>query len=112
MPDFDALLAELLEEPEEILGVLNDVVNHGRLQADDLSSDALQILAGYDLVAFLITRAPRRPMRTWVYPTPLALKVFGTLEREAERILNEEKQRPRARVTKKRKGKGNAGVSR
>lgn len=109
MPDFDALLAELLEEPEEVLGVLNDVVNRGRLQADDLPSEAAGILADYELIAFLITRAPRQPLRSWVYPTPLGLRVFATLEREAERILAEEKVRPRA--SKKRKGKG-TGVSR
>lgn len=86
VPTFDELLAELLEQPEGVLGILSDIVTRGRLQADDLPADALGILADFDLVAFLIQRARRQPLRTWVYPTPLGLRVFATLEREAERL--------------------------
>ncbi|MEA3200381.1 MAG: hypothetical protein QOE90_1809 [Thermoplasmata archaeon] len=108
MPDFDALLAELLEEPEEVLGILSDVVERGRLQADDLPAESVEILSGYDLVAFLITRKARRPMHTWVYPTPLGLRVYATLEREAERVAALEAQ-PQVRTGKR----GNrTGVSR
>ncbi|GEM_PF-6920467 len=111
MPDFDALLAQLLEEPEGVLGILSDVVERGRLHADDLDPDPLEILGRYDLVAFLITRKAKRPMRTWVYPTPLGLRVYATLEREAERVAQVEAQQPRSRS--KRKGDRNrTGVSR
>jgi len=108
MPDFDALLAELLEEPEEVLGILSDIVEGGRMQADDLPAESVEILAGYDLVAFLMTRKARRPMRAWVYPTPLGLRVYATLEREAERVAALEASKPRIG-----KGRGNrTGVSR
>ena len=86
MDSFDELLAALIEEPEEVLGILNDVVNRGRMQAEYLPADALASLNEYGLVAFLIQRAPRQPLRTWVFPTPLGLRVFATLEREAERL--------------------------
>ena len=89
MESFDELLAALIEEPEEVLGILADIVNRGRLQAEYLPPELVEILADYELVAFLITRAPRQPLRTWVYPTPLGLRVFATLEREAERIDKE-----------------------
>ena len=108
MPTFEELLAELLEEPEEVLGILSDIVNRGRLQADDLPGDALESLAGYDLVAFLIQRQPRRPLRTWVYPSPLGLRVFAFLEREAEREAAREKPRARKRTNRKDKGKTGA----
>lgn len=108
MPDFDALLAQLLEEPEGILGILSDVVERGRLQADDLDAEQVEILARYDLIAFLITRKAKQPMRTWVYPTPLGLRVYATLEREAERVAEIEAAQPRVR-----KGDRNrTGVSR
>ena len=110
MPTFEELLAELLEEPEEVLGILSDIVNRGRLQADDLPGDALETLTEYDLVLFLIQRAPRRPMRTWVYPSPLGLRVFAFLEREAEREAAREA--PRARRNSKRTGKGKTGARR
>lgn len=110
MPSFEELLTELLDEPEEVLGILSDIVNRGRLQADDLPGDALETLAGYDLVTFLIQRAPRRPMRAWVYPTPLGLRVFAFLEREAEREAAREQ--PRARRNGKRTGKGKTGARR
>lgn len=90
---FDELLAALIEEPEEVLGILSDVVNRGRLQADHLPEEALDALAGYDLVAFLVQRAPRQQVRTYVYPTPLGLRVFATLEREAERLESPPKVR-------------------
>jgi hypothetical protein len=109
VPDFDALLAQLLEEPEGILGILSDVVERGRLQADELPPEQLEILGRYDLISFLITRKAKRPMRTWVYPTPLGLRVYATLEREAERVALLEKPRVR------RRGKGDrsrTGVSR
>ena len=111
MPTFEELLAELLEEPEEVLGILSDIVNRGRLQADDLPADALETLTGYDLVAFLIQRAPRRPLRAWVYPSPLGLRVFAFLEREAEREAAREAPRPRS-GSRKRTGKGKTGARR
>ena len=85
MPSFDELLAQLLDEPEEVLAALNDVVNRGRIQADDLDHEAVEILARYELVTFLVQRARRGPVRTWVYPTPLGLRTFAFLEKEAER---------------------------
>lgn len=85
MPSFDELLAEFLEEPEEVLASLSDVVNKGRIQADFLEAEALDSLSQYDLVVYLIQRTPGRPVRTWVYPSPLGLKLFSVLEREAER---------------------------
>lgn len=85
VPSFDELLAALLEEPEEVLATLNDVVNRGRLQADDLDPEAVEVLARLDLVTFLVQRARRGPVRSWVYPTPLGLKTFAFLEKEAER---------------------------
>lgn len=112
MPDFDALLADLLEEPEEILGILSDIVERGRLQADDLPANAVEILAGYDLVAFLLTRKTNRPIRSWVYPSPLGLKVYATLEREAEREAERERQKPRVRSGKRKGDRSRTGVSR
>lgn len=111
VPTFDEMLAELLEEPEEVLGVLSDIVNRGRLQADDLPPDVLEILAHYDLVTFLIQRSPGRPIRTWTYPTPMGLKTFAILEREAERQENEKKaaSSPRRRNTD---GRGKTGPRR
>ena len=57
MPSFDELLAELLEESEEVLGVLADIVNKGRMQADYLEPDyrasSLQAEPG------ALVRAPR-----------------------------------------------------
>lgn len=103
VPSFDELLAELLEEPPEVLGVLSDVVNRGRMQAEDLPAEPLGTLAEYELVTFLIQRRPGRPVRTWAYPTPLGLRMFGVLEREAER-QDEAAPRPRSR----RRGKGRA----
>lgn len=86
MDAFDELLAALIEEPEEVLGILNDVVSRGRMQAEYLPAETVEALADYGLVTFLIQRPPRQPLRTWVYPTPLGLRVYATLEREAERI--------------------------
>lgn len=91
VPSFDELLAELLEESEEVLGVLADIVNKGRMQADYLEPEVLDVLARFDLIAYLIQRSPGRPVRTWVYPSPTGLKVFAVLEREAER--QEERER-------------------
>lgn len=110
VPSFDELLAELLEESEEVLGALSDVVNRGRMQADYFEPEVLDALSRFDLVAYLIQRSPGRPVRTWVYPSPMGLKVFGVLEREAER--EEERQRrlsakPRAN-NRRRSGKTNA----
>ena len=105
MPSFDDLLAQLLEEPEEVLGILSDVVNRGRLNAEDLPAESVEILAKYDLVVFLVQRMPKRPVRTWVFPTPLGLKTFAVLEREAER-QEAEKPAPRAR----RRGRRDSGV--
>ena len=91
MPSFDELLAELLEESEEVLGALSDIVNKGRMQADYLEPEVLDVLSRFDLIAYLIQRSPGRPVRTWVYPSPVGLKVFAVLEREAER--QEERER-------------------
>src|SRR5687768_7542519 len=91
VPSFDEMLADFLEEPEEVLGVLSDLVVRGRMQADYLDADALQILSQYDLVAYLIQRSPGRPVRSWVYPSPLGLRVFALLEREAEREAERER---------------------
>lgn len=110
VPTFDEMLAELLEEPEEVLGVLSDIVNRGRLQADDLPQEPLEILTAYDLVAFLIQRSPGRPIRTWTYPTPLGLKTFAVLEREAER-QDEERARA-ARPRRSSNGRGKTGPRR
>jgi len=96
VPSFDELLAELLDESEEVLGALSDVVNKGRMQADYLEAEVLDALSRFDLVVYLIQRSPGRPVRTWIYPSPLGLKVFGVLEREAER--EEERQRKIARM--------------
>lgn len=97
VPPFEELLAELLEEPEGVLGVLSDVVNRGRLQADYLEPEALDILSQYDLILYLIQRSPGRPLRTWVYPSATGLKVFAFLEREAEREMERERAKPRNR---------------
>ena len=105
MPSFEELLAQLLDEPEEVLATLNDVVNRGRLQADDLDAEAVETLARYDLVTFLVQRARRGPVRTWVYPTPLGLRTFAFLEKEAER---EEAPLP----TKPKRRSRDSGVSR
>ena len=86
------LLAQLLDEPDEVLGCLSDIVNRGRIQAGDLPAEAVEALADYELVTFLIQRFPRQPLRTWVYPTPLGLRVFAVLEREAERQEEEERR--------------------
>lgn len=108
MDSFDELLAGLIEdEPEEVLGILADIVNKGRLQAEHLPPELLETLAQYELVAFLISRAPRQPLRTWVYPTPLGLRVFATLEREAERLDRLEKP-----TSQGGSGSGSAGVPR
>ncbi|HET6403373.1 MAG TPA: hypothetical protein VFH78_01895 [Candidatus Thermoplasmatota archaeon] len=104
MPSFDEILAEFLEEPEEVLASLSDVVNKGRIQADFLESEALEALGRYDLVVYLIQRTPGRPVRTWVYPSPLGLKLFGVLEREAER--EEERQRKLAAKPRNRRRSG------
>ena len=69
-----------------MLGILSDVVNRGRMRADDLPPETVDILAKYELVVFLVQRAPKRPVQTWVYPSPLGLKTFAILEREAERV--------------------------
>lgn len=111
MPSFDDVLAQLLEEPPEVLGHLADVVSRGRMKADDLPPETLDTLAKYDLVAFLVTRQPKRPVRTYVYPSPLGLRLFAVLEREAER--QEAAEPPRAKVQARRRRKGdNAGVAR
>ena len=103
VPSFDEILAELLEEPPEVLGVLSDVVNRGRMQAEDLPSEPLGTLAEYQLVTFLIQRRAGRPVRTWAYPTPLGLRMFGVLEREAEK---QEPPAPSPRT--RRRGRGRA----
>lgn len=86
MPSFEELLSQLLEEPDEVLATLNDVVNRGRIQADDLEPEALEALSRYELVTFLVQRARKGPVRTWTYPTPLGLRTFAWLEKEAERV--------------------------
>ena len=91
MPSFNELLAEFLEEPAEVMASLADVVNKGRIQADLLDADALDTLSKYDLTVYLIQRIPSRPVRAWVYPSPMGLRLFSFLEREAER--EEERQR-------------------
>lgn len=102
MRSFDELLADFLEEPEEVLSVLNDLVTRGRMQADTLDGEALQILGQYDMTAYLITRSAGRPVRTWVYPSPLGLRMYALLEREAEREAEREQARQR---TKPRNGR-------
>lgn len=84
MPDFDELVGRFIEEPAEVLGILSDVVNRGRIQAEDLPRDELQTLVRYDLVMFLLEKRRYQPARTWVYPSPLGLRTFALLEREAE----------------------------
>ncbi|HWH08799.1 MAG TPA: hypothetical protein VNX21_06330 [Candidatus Thermoplasmatota archaeon] len=106
MSSFDELLAQLLDEPEEVLASLNDVVNRGRLQADDLDAEALDILARYDLVTFLVQRTRRGPVRTWVYSTPMGLRTFAFLEKEAER------EEARAPAPKPKRRSRDSGVSR
>lgn len=106
---FDEMLAEFLEEPHEVMGVLSDIVTRGRMQADYMEPEALERLAHYDLVAYLIQRSPGRPVRTWVYPSPLGLRVFALLEREAEREAEREKRR--AKVHKVRTGRRRSGKS-
>lgn len=91
VPSFDEILAEFLDEPGEVLASLSDIVSKGRIQADYLEAEALAALGKYDLVLYLIQRTPGRPVRTWVYPSALGLKLFSVLEREAER--EEERQR-------------------
>lgn len=100
MSSFDELLAQLLDEPEEVLAALNDVVNRGRIQAVDLDPDALDVLARMDLVTFLVQRSGKGPVRNWAYPTPLGLKTFAWLERAAER------EDPPAPTTKRRRDSG------
>ena len=104
MPTFDDMLARLLEEPEEVLGSLADVVSRGRMHAEDFSPETLEVLAKYDLVAFLVQRQPKRPVRTWVYPSPLGLKTYAVLEREAERV-----EPPKVRVSRRKRN--DTGVS-
>lgn len=101
VPTVDELLAELLEEPEAVLGVLSDVVNKGRMQADYLEPEILDILSRYDLILYLIQRTPGRPIRAWVYPSPMGLKIFAVLEREAEK--EEERQRLAAKPRNRRR---------
>jgi len=105
VPTIDDLLAQLLEEPEEVLGILSDVVNRGRLHSEDLPAEAVAILAKFDLVTFLVQRQPKKGVRSWVYPTPLGLKMYAMLEREAER---QEAEKPKPRV--KRRGRNDSGV--
>lgn len=103
VPDFDELLSRFIEEPAEVLGILSDVVNRGRIQAEDLPKDALQTLSDYDLVMFLFEKRRYQPPRTWVYPSALGLRTFALLEREAE---NDEPQPPkRHRRTRQRSGR-------
>lgn len=107
VPPFDELLADFLEEPASVLGALSDIVNKGRMQADYLETDALEALGEYDLVLYLIQRSPGRPVRTWVYPSPTGLRVFGFLERAAEREVERER-RERAKVGGRRSGRHKA----
>lgn len=108
MPSFDELLAELLEESEQVLGVLGDVVNKGRIQADYLEGDVLDVLSRFDLILYLISRSPGRPVRTWVYPSAMGLKVFGILEREADRAA--ERERLAAKMKPRNRRRGQPGV--
>lgn len=107
VPSFEELLAELLEEPEGVLGVLSDVVTHGRLQADYLDAESLGALSRYDLITYLIQRSPGRPLRTWVYPTPTGLRIYAFLEREAERDAERER-RANLKPRNRRKGRRSA----
>lgn len=109
VPSFDEFLNQFLEEPPEVMGTLADIVTRGRMQADDLTSESLETLAKFDLVAFLVTRAPGRPVRTWVYPSPLGLRLFAVLERETER--EEQRARP-VKVSARRRRGSKSGVSR
>lgn len=104
VPTFEELLAQLLEEPEEVLGILSDIVNRGRMQADDLPQQSLEILTSYDLVVYLIQRSHRSPVRTWVYPSPLGLRTFAFLEREAEREREMEQAQKTRRKSSRRSG--------
>lgn len=110
VPSFDELLAELLEESEQALGVLSDVVNKGRLQADYLEPEILDVLSKFDLVCYLIQRTPGRPVRTWVYPSAMGLKVFAVLEREAER-QTERERKERAAAAKPRRNRRRSGAA-
>lgn len=103
MPPFEELLAELLEEDPAVLGVLADVVNRGRMQADDLDKETIDVLTQFDLVTFLVQRPPGRPVRMWTYPTQLGLRVYAFLEREAEREeARQQALHPKARRRGKR----------
>jgi len=102
---FDDLLAELLEEPPEVLGILSDVVNRGRMQADDLPTETVDTLTKFDLVAILVQQKPKQRVRSWVYPSPLGLKVFAVLEREAER-QEAERVKPKVRAKGRRDSSG------
>jgi len=95
--DFANRLGALLEEPEEALGLLHDLVNRGRMQAHDAPSRFLHILREHELIAVLVQKKDRQPLRTWVYPTPLGLQIYATLERAADRHEAEEKARARLR---------------
>lgn len=106
MRSLDELLAEFLEEPKEVLGLLADIVRRGRMRADDLEHELVEVLTEYDLVAFLLQRSPRRPVETWVYPSPLGLRVFAALEREAEREAAREAPKRAPRGKRRRGAKG------
>lgn len=100
MPDFEEFLARILEEPAEVLGILSDVVNSGRIQADVLPQDSLRTLAQNDLVVFLFEKRARQAPRSWVYPSPMGLRIYAMLEREAERA---EEAEPRPRTKQRRR---------
>lgn len=102
VPSFDDILAEFLDEPAEVLASLSDVVNKGRIQAEHLEPEAVSALGKYDLIVYLIQRTPGRPVRTWLYPSPLGLKMFSVLEREAERE-EERQQRLKAKARNRRR---------
>lgn len=102
VPSFDELLAEFLEEPAEVMASLSDIVSKGRIQADFLEAEALDALSKYELVVYLIQRTSGRPVRTWVYPSPLGLRLFSLLEREAER--EEERQKALKPRNRRRSG--------
>lgn len=87
-----------------MLASLSDVVNKGRIQAEHLEPEAVEALSKYDLIVYLIQRTPGRPVRTWVYPSPMGLKLFSVLEREAER--EEERQQKLKATARSRRRSG------
>lgn len=84
MNRLDVTIAALLEH-ETAMGILSDIVNHGRLVADDLPHDDIVFLTRVGCLQFLAQKRDGRAVRLYAYPSQLGLRVFATLEREADR---------------------------